>query len=215
MKLYIVRHGETDWNLARKVQGSADIPLNAYGEYLARETAAGLREVPFDIAYTSPLIRARRTAELILEGRNVPLIDAEEIREMNFGAYEGMCCSGSGRAPESREFNKFFTDTANYVPAEGGETVAQLMRRTARFLHTLAENTELQDKTILVTTHGAAMMAMMNGIKGNEDVGKFWANDVTPNCGVTIADVRDGRIEILKENIVYYKEPVRAWSVEE
>ena len=60
MKLYIVRHGETDWNKSRRVQGFSDIPLNDYGIYLAGETAKGLRDVAFDLAYTSPLIRAKR-----------------------------------------------------------------------------------------------------------------------------------------------------------
>ena len=101
MKLFFVRHGETDWNLARRVQGHSDIPLNEYGRYLARETAKGLKDVPFDLAYTSPLIRARETAELILEGRNIPIMDAENIKELGFGIYEGMCISGEHKAPQT------------------------------------------------------------------------------------------------------------------
>ena len=58
MRLYMVRHGETDWNKAKKVQGRADIPLNAYGRELAEKTAEGLRGISFDLAYTSPLSRA-------------------------------------------------------------------------------------------------------------------------------------------------------------
>ena len=59
MLLYIVRHGETDWNKAGKVQGRTDIPLNERGRYLAEATAEGMKDVRIDFCYTSPLIRAK------------------------------------------------------------------------------------------------------------------------------------------------------------
>ena len=62
MVLYVVRHGETDWNKVKRVQGHTDIPLNEYGRHLARETAKGLKETRIDLAITSPLIRAKETA---------------------------------------------------------------------------------------------------------------------------------------------------------
>ena len=72
MKIYFVRHGETDWNKERKIQGQVDIPLNEFGRHLARETAKGLRDVPFDVCFTSPLGRARETAEIILQRCSYP-----------------------------------------------------------------------------------------------------------------------------------------------
>ena len=66
MVLYVVRHGETDWNKVKRVQGHTDIPLNEYGRHLARETAKGLKETRIDLAITSPLIRAKETAQIIL-----------------------------------------------------------------------------------------------------------------------------------------------------
>ena len=64
MVLYVVRHGETDWNKVKRVQGHTDIPLNEYGRHLARETAKGLKETRIDLAITSPLIRAKETAQI-------------------------------------------------------------------------------------------------------------------------------------------------------
>ena len=150
MKLYIVRHGETDWNKSRRVQGFSDIPLNDYGIYLAGETAKGLRDVAFDLAYTSPLIRAKKTAEVILGSRETPLIEDAAIKEMGFGVYEGMCISGEAKARESAEFNKFFTDTAHFVPARGGESVEGLLARTGVFLQELCVSEENKEKTILL-----------------------------------------------------------------
>ena len=75
MVIYIIRHGVTEWNALKKVQGIADIPLAEEGILLARETGRALRDVPFDLCFTSPLSRARRTAELVLGERcaSVPI----------------------------------------------------------------------------------------------------------------------------------------------
>lgn len=214
MRLYIVRHGETDWNRARRVQGHSDIPLNEYGVHLAEQTAEGMKDIPLDLAYTSPLIRARQTAEILLAGREIPLLESEAIKELGFGAYEGMCCSGEHKAPESEAFKCFFTDTGNYVPAEGGESIQALMDRTGNFLKELCADTSLSERQILVSTHGAAMTALLNHIRGNFDIADFWKWQVPANCAVTIVETKDGVPFIVEENIIYYKEPVRRWSVE-
>ena len=107
MMLYIVRHGETDWNRMKKVQGHTDIPLNDYGRHLAEETAEGMKEIRLDLGFTSPLKRARETAEIILAGRNIPLIDEERIKEIGFGRYEGMFSGGENRrAMRSTAFSR-------------------------------------------------------------------------------------------------------------
>ena len=91
MKLYMIRHGQTEWNKEKRLQGRADIPLNAYGIQLAEETRDGLLGVRFDIAFTSPLKRAKKTAQILLEGQEVKLIEDERIIEIGFGSYEGLC----------------------------------------------------------------------------------------------------------------------------
>ena len=73
MILYLIRHGQTDWNKGRKLQGRTDIPINENGRAVAELTREGFKEIPFDMAFTSPLKRARETAEIILAGRNVPI----------------------------------------------------------------------------------------------------------------------------------------------
>lgn len=194
MILYVVRHGETEWNRLHKVQGQTDIPLNDYGRHLARETAEGMKSLKIDLAYTSPLSRARETAEIILEGRNVPLIEDKRIQEFSFGSFEGMYCGGKNEDPKSVEFNRFFSDTGNYIPArQTGETIDHLYERTGDFLNWLCSQEQLQDKSILVSTHGAAMTALLNRIKGNVSVAGFWRDEVPPNCAVTIVEVTDGK----------------------
>lgn len=215
MELYFIRHGETDWNQARKVQGWSDIPLNEYGRYLAEETAEGMKDVQFDLAFTSPLLRAKETAEIILRGREIPLLETESIKEMCFGKYEGMCISGPNQAPETSEFNKFFKDTEHYIPSEDGESVQELLNRTGKFLEEICGNPEYQEKRILISTHGATMTALLNNIKGNLKIADFWIEKVPANCAVTVAEVKDGKAKITRENLIFYKEEVRQWEVGE
>ena len=67
--LYIMRHGKTDWNAKHKLQGRTDIPLNEEGIQMAEQAKEKYKDVNFDICYCSPLVRAKQTAEIILEGR--------------------------------------------------------------------------------------------------------------------------------------------------
>ena len=92
MVLYFIRHGETSWNVEGKMQGQTDIPLNENGIRLAQETAEGMKEIPFDLCITSPLSRARQTAEIVLGGRKVPIIEDARIEELSFGNWEGIGC---------------------------------------------------------------------------------------------------------------------------
>ena len=211
MRLYIVRHGETDWNKKKLVQGRKDIPLNEYGRHLARETAYGMRQYQIDLAYTSPLQRAKETAEILLEGRNIPLYEDQRIQEISFGSYEGMSCVDKTKE-ENLAFQKFFQDTGNYIPPADAESVQQLYERTGEFLKSLAENEKLKDKNLLISTHGAAMTAMLNRMRGSLSVVHFWKNEVPPNCSVTIAELEGSGFKIIREGIIFYKEEVKHWK---
>lgn len=209
MKIYFVRHGETDWNKERKIQGQVDIPLNEFGRHLARETAKGLRDVPFDVCFTSPLGRARETAQIILQGRDVPILEDKRILEMNFGVLEGKCCSKEGwDVPDS--FQMFFDDPVHYQAPEGGEDFQAVRERTGDFLNWLFAQEQYRDSTVLVTTHGAAMAGLLNNLK-KKPLAEYWGVGVHKNCGVTEVEVTDGRIEIISENKVYYTDVVKPW----
>ena len=209
MKIYFVRHGETNWNKERRIQGQADIPLNEFGRHLARETAEGLRDVPFDVCFTSPLGRAEETAEIILRGRKVPIIEDDRILEMNFGVLEGKCCSREGwEVPDS--FQLFFDDPVHYQAPEGGEDFQMVRKRTGEFLEWLFAAEQYQDSIVLVTTHGAALAGLLNNLK-KKSLAEYWGIGVHKNCGVTEVVVTDGNAEIISENKVYYTDAVKPW----
>lgn len=203
MKLYLIRHGETDWNIVKRLQGATDIPLNENGEALARETAEGLKEIPFDMVFTSPLKRAYRTAEIVKGNREIPLIVEERIREICFGDYEGLVSKSEGYSIPDQDFKFFFTKTDCYKTPPNGEPIESLLERTNEFLEELKKREDLKDKTILVSTHGAAVRALLSNIE-HCDIAHFWGKGVHKNCGVSCVELVDDEYQILWENKIFY-----------
>lgn len=204
MKIYLIRHGETDWNTVKRLQGATDIPLNENGEALARVTRDEMKDIPFDMIFTSPLKRAYRTAEIVRGDREIPLIVDERIREICFGDYEGLVSKSEGYSIPDPDFKFFFTKTDKYQTPPNGESVASLLKRTGNFLEELKNREDLQDKTILISSHGAAVRALLSNVE-KCDIAHFWGNGVHKNCGVSCVELIDGEYQILWENKVYYK----------
>src|SRR5690606_40156857 len=86
----LIRHGETDWNAQRRIQGRTDIPLNEKGIQQARECRDFLKNSEWDVIITSPLKRAKQTAEIINEALNIDLIEMDDFIEKSFGDVEGV-----------------------------------------------------------------------------------------------------------------------------
>lgn len=210
MKIYMIRHGETDWNKMRKLQGQVDIPLNEFGRHLAVETAHALKDISFDIVYTSPLKRAKETAELVIGERDIPIIEDKRIMEMGFGEFEGLCCREEGWNIPDPDFRFFFNAPEKYNPPKGGESFGQVSERLNEFMKELYSNPELYDKTVLVSTHGAALCGILRLMKG-KSMEEYWGSGVHKNCAVSMAEYKDEKINVLYENVTYYKEQVEDW----
>lgn len=203
MKVYLIRHGETDYNKKRRLQGQCDTELNAYGRELAEITAEALREVPFDLAFTSPLKRAKETAKIILGDRQVPVVEDRRIQEISFGEYEGLCCQGENFNIPDKSFRNFFDAPEKYTIPPGGESFEEVIERTGAFLTELIGTEAYKDKTILVSTHGCALKAILANVK-HPTLAQFWGAGVHKNCGVTIMEVADGKVNILEEGKLFY-----------
>ena len=175
--LYIMRHGRTDWNVRHKLQGRTDIPLNDEGRMMAAEAGKRYADIHFDICYSSPLERAKETAEIFLKGRNVPVYTDDRLVEMGFGVYEGI--ENSFEIPDC-PINVLFKDPVNYIPVENGESFEQLFARTGEFLEQ-AVRPQLEDgKDVLIVGHGAMNSSIVCQIK-NEPLENFWKAGIK-NC---------------------------------
>lgn len=203
MKIYLIRHGETDQNKVKCLQGRTDIELNAYGRELAYKTAEGLKEVDFDMIFTSPLKRARETAEIIKRGRNIPVVIEERIQEISFGEYEGLCYGKEHFSIPDKDFMYFFDKPECYVTPPSGESLEEVIARTGEFLRELAGKAEYRDKTVLLSTHGCALKAVLANVR-NTPLAQFWGEGVHKNCAVSLVEIRDGQMEVLEDGKLYY-----------
>ena len=208
MRLYIIRHGETRLNALGCLQGWTDEPLNQNGKDLAIITGEALKDIPFDLVITSPLKRARETGELAVSAseknweRKIPIIEDRRIMELNWGCWEGLGCLESNFEVPDPNYNTFYTDSFHYQGSPDGDSITDLMKRTADFFNELIANPEYQDKTILIATHGCALRAMLNPLY--KDKNSFWQEHVPYNCAVTIIDVKDGQAKIVAKDKIYY-----------
>ena len=202
MLLYVVRHGETDANTAGLLQGSMDIPLNDSGRDLAVVTGRAMQDIHFDACISSPLIRAKETAEIILrESKNdIPVSTDPRIQEMCMGEWEGKKFRPGDSEVDEDKCSLFFTDPFKFDGFPGGESTAQLCDRTQGFLKELLAKDD--DRTYLITTHGAAMRAMLNFLY--EDPSSFWQEHVPYNLAVSIIETTENGPRLIAKDRVYY-----------
>lgn len=203
MKIYMMRHGQTDWNVAKRLQGRSDTELNENGRELARKTGEAFLEIPFTVAFSSPLKRAKETAALALGGRPIPIVEDDRLIEISFGVYEGLCSGGDHYEIPDPNFSWFFTAPDRYQVPEGGESFASLHRRTADFLRDITSRPELEEAAVLVATHGAAGRALLNALR-SFDLKDFWNGGVSKNCSVAILESHQGKVSLLEENLTFY-----------
>lgn len=182
-RLYLMRHGQTDWNARAALQGRTDIPLNATGRAQAAAARTLLAGVAFNAVYSSPLCRAVETAELATGWPKERIQRDERLIEISFGPWEG--CESRTLGPA---FAPFFADPANYRPPQGGESLQSLMARTGAFAaEVLARHA---GGTVLAASHGAALHALLTcALK--RPMGEFWAANLG-NCCVAVLESSGG-----------------------
>ena len=207
MKIYFIRHGETIWNKEKKIQGQSDIPLNEYGIELAHITADAIEDIPFDIVFSSPLIRAKETAEILVKNKNLIIHEDDRLREMSFGEGEGESLPQIHSHPEMKLHN-FIHNPGKYIPPIGGETFEELYERCKSFIDEVILPAEKKYDTMLIVGHGALIRGFIHNIT-NRPSKDFWI--VThKNCAVTIVDCIDGKLSLLEEAKIYYTEKTQA-----
>lgn len=195
MRIYIVRHGETEANKNGYLQGWTDVPLNENGRIIAELTGRGIKGIRFDHCISSPLIRAKETAEILLResGNSVSISFDDRIKEMNFGSLEGM-------SVRDGKLIQFLKEPIVDYKFPDGESFQEVMKRTQEFLKELISKDD--GKTYLVSTHGCALRAMLNFLY--EDKDDYWHGHVPYNCCVNIIEVKNGTAKLIADDIIYY-----------
>jgi glucosyl-3-phosphoglycerate phosphatase len=171
-KLLLVRHGETDWNAEGRLQGQTDRPLSDYGRRQARQLADDLEGADFRAIYSSDLVRARETAEIVGRRLEIPVELDPDLREKDWGTWEGLT------AVER--------DRVEFV----GESTEAHQERILRALRRIAER-HARDGVVLVITHGGSMRRVQTAAMG-------MAMPVVENCGRWLCEVENGAFRALQ-----------------
>ena len=160
MDILLTRHGQTEWNVLKKVQGRADIELNSTGIEQAEITAKKLFDEKFDLIIVSPLKRALQTAEIINKNKKVPMIIDHRLAERDFGEFEGLKTSDFN-------FEEFWSYKANikYIKAEN---IEDFFKRIYVFLDDI--KVKYKDKKVLLVTHGGVSIPIKCYFLGIPDV---------------------------------------------
>ena len=168
MKLYLVRHGQTDWNLQERKQGRTDIDLNETGRHQAEELRDKIEKegLKFDYCISSPLSRARETAEIILRGEMEIRTD-DRLIERHFGSLEGTI------GPAEKDYGGDIWSLRENVGSNGIETVRELLARTKGFLDDLIIEYP-HDVRILIVAHGGSLKALHYNIVGYNEETDFY-----------------------------------------
>lgn len=160
MDILITRHGQTDWNVLKKVQGKADIDLNENGREQATIIAKKIDLEKIDLIISSPLKRALQTTEIINKSKGIPVIIDERISERDFGEFEG-------KRTSDFNYEEFWSYKANkgYIKAEN---IRDFFDRVYDFLNEVKE--KYKDKRILIVTHGGVSILMKCYFSGIPDM---------------------------------------------
>lgn len=160
--IYVVRHGETEYNVKKILQGQTDSALTQLGEKQARERAESLKHIHFDAIFSSDMPRAQRTAEIIILDRQLAVTTSRLLRERAFGRFDGK------PAQEFQEQNKMLlkkmdklseSEKRGFKFYEGYETDTEIASRMITFLREVAVT--YPGKIVLVVSHGAIIRALL------------------------------------------------------
>ncbi len=182
-RLYLVRHGETEWNAQGRLTGHTDVGLSDWGRQQARAVAQRLSGVTFDAAYSSDLSRTAETARIILAQQpEVTLNSTPQLRERHYGVFEGLTVAErQARYPDM--FAASVTNDLDFAPTDG-ETLVQVGARMAAFVAGLRERH--LEETVLIAGHGGSLRATLPALLGLP-LEALWRLFLD-NCSLSIVD---------------------------
>ncbi|MFG6117865.1 histidine phosphatase family protein [Thalassobacillus sp. B23F22_16] len=201
LKLYITRHGETEWNVQKRMQGWGNSELTDNGVENARILGESLKATAFDAVYTSPSKRTRKTTELILGDRELPVTYEEKLKEINVGDWEG----------QTKEFieenygdayHSFF-NTPHLYESFNGESFFELRERVEEFLEQLKRTHS--SGNILIVTHSVFIKSLLAVMK-ELPVEKLWGPPYIQDTSLSIVELDGEAYNVMVEGDVSHKE---------
>lgn len=194
MKLYITRHGETEWNKLKKMQGWKNSNLTKQGIENAIRLGERLKDIEFSNIYSSPLGRALETANYVKGNRDVEIETHEGLREMGFGLWEGIENDVVLELYGEEHYN-YWNKPHLYKPNEG-ESFDELFKRVEIALKYMIENAK--GDNVLIVSHAIAIKAIYSIIRKYE-LQDFWNMPFIEGTSLTILEINDDNMEFILE----------------
>ena len=168
-KLYLIRHGETDYNNALRFQGQTDIPLNQKGIEQAEKAADFFRDIPLQAIYTSSLIRAKTTAEIIAGVKGMDVQETDALREMSFGIWENMNTKDIQKK-YAKEWKDFFSSPAR-ITIPQGENMLDVQKRAYPTVQEILD--KYPEGDVAFVAHGGIIRVLICTMLGL-DLNRAW-----------------------------------------
>ncbi|KEI15208.1 histidine phosphatase family protein [Clostridium haemolyticum] len=196
--IYLTRHGQTQWNLNKRLQGWKNSPLTELGISQAEALRDRLKDIEVDIIYTSPIERAYKTAEIVRGDKNIDIIKNDGLKELNYGEWEGSTIEEIEKNPMYNEqLDNLFNNPKKYIPF-GGETYEHLLERIDATMNEILEKNK--DKKVLIVTHGMTLKGLIHYFNENMTIDDIVKLPVMGQTSLTKIDVIDGKYNLVFQN---------------
>lgn len=193
LKIHFVRHGQTEWNVIKKLQGHLNSPLTEEGVRQTELLYEKLRHIDFKKIYTSPQGRAFHTARILKGEKNIEIFELEDIMEMGFGDVEGLE-KEKFKEKHPEPFMNLWTDAVKYNPIDfSGESFIEVEKRAIEGLKKLVKGNDEGD--IMVVSHGMILKVIFGYVLGH-GLDKFWIDPVPQNTSVTTVSFKNGKFKM-------------------
>lgn len=192
LHLYVIRHGETEWNREKRSQGRLDSALTDKGKKDARSLGERLKDIEFRQIISSPSSRTLETARLVKRERPIPLLTDERLMEIDLGPWQGKTeAEIKDLYPEA--YDAYWNEPEAYT-GEGGETFLQVQERILKFLDDLEK--KVKEGNVLIVTHGVVIKTLYFLCR-NASIKQLWDPPFIYGTSLTILTIENGKKELM------------------
>lgn len=186
VKIYLTRHGQTEWNLQKRMQGWFDSPLTQEGQQAAIALGRRLAQIPFSAIYASSSGRTVDTAKFICCERQIPIFFKQQLREINVGEWQGMTDSEIRRTyPE--QYHHYYNHPTEYK-SEEGETFEDVLQRVLPVIKDVIEDYE-DDEPVLIVTHAVVKKLLIAHFQ-NQSIDHVWDPPFIHRTSLTVLHLK-------------------------
>lgn len=184
--IYLIRHGETNWNRERRAQGQQESVLTDAGKSQASALVSTLRNIDIDEVFCSSSVRTRETAAIVFGNRQLPTVYCDHLREIHMGPWEGRLYDELQQT-DPEQFDAFWNQPDSFLLA-GAETFEQVQRRAMARLNRILD--ESQSQRIAIVSHGLLIKTILSFVE-QRPLARVWEPPAMHNCALSTIEIHE------------------------